>query len=156
MHLPEPDRAIAEVFRVLKSGGRFATTVWAPPEKAQLLGLAIAAIAAHADMTVNLPPGPSLFMLSDPEVALGKLKHAGFIDTSYQELSIVYRSPDAVAVWDLFDKGTVRSVMLVRLQTPEVQARIRDAIVDSARRYETDSVLQIPNPAILYTARKPD
>jgi SAM-dependent methyltransferase len=155
MHLPEPDNAIEEVFRVLKAGGRFAATVWAPPERADLLRLAVAAITAHADMSVNLPPGPSLFMLSDPALATGKLKRAGFVDTSYRELPIVYRPPDATAVWDWFDRGTVRSVMLVRLQTPEIQARIRDAIIESARRYETSDGLEIPNPAILYAARKP-
>ena len=155
LHLPEPDKAIEEVFRVLRAGGYFAATVWAPPERSQLLRLAVSAIAAHADMSVNLPPGPSLFMLSDRAVATGKLKQAGFVDTSYRELPIVYRPPDVEAVWDWFDRGTVRSVMLVRLQTPEIQARIREEIIEAARRYETGDGLQIPNPAILYVARKP-
>jgi SAM-dependent methyltransferase len=155
LHLPDPDKAIEEVFRVLKPGGCFAATVWAPPERAELLRLAVSAIAAHADMSVNLPPGPSLFMLSDPAVAIGKLEQAGFADTRCQELPIVYRAPDAEAVWDWFDRGTVRSVMLVRLQTPETQARIRAEIIEGARRYETGDGLQIPNPAMLYVARKP-
>src|SRR6516164_10908427 len=72
LHLPEPDRAIGEVFRILKPGGRFAATVWAPPERAELLNIAVKAIMAHADMSVNLPPGPSLFMLSDTSVAINK------------------------------------------------------------------------------------
>ena len=144
MHLPEPDKAIEEVFRVLKAGGLFAATVWAPPEKADLLRLAVSAITAHADMSVNLPPGPSLFMLSDPAVAIGKFTHAGFDNISWRELPIVYHPSDAAAVWDWFDKGTVRSVMLVRLQTPEIQARIREMIIENARRYETGAGLQIP------------
>ncbi len=155
-HLPELDRAIEEVFRVLKPGGRFAATAWAPPDRSQLLDLAVKAITAHADMSVNLPPGPSLFMLSDPSVAVGKLKQAGFVDTSWQELPIIYSSPDAGSVWDWFDKGTVRSMMLVRLQTLEIQARIRETIIENARRYETGAGLRIPNPAILYAASKPN
>jgi hypothetical protein len=79
----------------------------------------------------------------------------GWLLTSCKDLPIVYRPPNATAVWDWFDRGTVRSVMLVRLQTPEIQARIRDAIIESARRYETSDGLVIPNPAILYAARKP-
>ena len=155
LHLPEPDRAIGEVFRILKPGGRFAATVWAPAERAELLNIAVKAIMAHADMSVNLPPGPSLFMLSDTSVAIGKLKQAGFVDTSWQELPMVYSPPDAESVWDWFDKGTVRSVMLVRLQTPEIQARIRETIIENARRYQTGGGLQISNPAILYAASKP-
>ena len=68
---------------------------------------------------------------------------------------MVYSPSDAESVWDWFDKGTVRSVMLVRLQTPEIQARIRETIIENARRYETGSGLQIPDPAILYAASKP-
>jgi hypothetical protein len=59
-------------------------------------------------------------------------------------------------VWDWFDKGTVRSMMLVRLQTLEIQARIRETIIENARRYETSDGLRIPNPAILYAASKPN
>jgi hypothetical protein len=129
--------------------------VWAPPERAELLNIAVKAIMTHADMSVNLPPGPSLFMLSDTSLAINKLKQAGFVDTSWQELPIIYSPPDAESVWDWFDKGTVRSVMLMRLQTPEIQARIRETIIENARRYETGSGLQIPDPAILYAASKP-
>jgi hypothetical protein len=45
--------------------------------------------------------------------------------------------------------------MLVRLQTPEIQARIREMIIENARRYETGAGLQIPNPAVLCAAHKP-
>ena len=55
-HLPEPDKAISEAFRVLKPGGRYAFTVWCSPDRARLLGLALNATLAHADMTVPLPP----------------------------------------------------------------------------------------------------
>src|SRR5262245_10318660 len=33
LHFAQPDRAIAEAHRILAPGGRFAFTVWAPPEK---------------------------------------------------------------------------------------------------------------------------
>jgi ubiquinone/menaquinone biosynthesis C-methylase UbiE len=33
LHLPDPERACAEAFRVLKPSGKFGFTVWAPPEE---------------------------------------------------------------------------------------------------------------------------
>jgi ubiquinone/menaquinone biosynthesis C-methylase UbiE len=61
LHLPEPDKAFTEAHRVLRHGGRYALTVWCAPDKAEFLGLAMKATAAHADMGVPLPPAPPLF-----------------------------------------------------------------------------------------------
>ena len=39
-HLPDPERAAAELARVLAPGGRLAATVWDRPERMRLIGLA--------------------------------------------------------------------------------------------------------------------
>src|SRR5262245_64898185 len=79
MHLNDPDRAIAEAFRVLKPGARYGFAAWSVPEKAELLGLALKVLAAEADMTVPMPPGPPFFQHSDPAFAKAALERAGFV-----------------------------------------------------------------------------
>jgi ubiquinone/menaquinone biosynthesis C-methylase UbiE len=154
LHLPDARRAIAEANRVLVPGGSYAFSVWCLPEKARLLDLALKAITAHADMDVPLPKAPAMFEFSEPEVARAALEEAGFTGVAVQEVPIAFEGGAPEDVFEWFDKSTVRTMALFRLQKPAVQARIRDAILDSARAYATGGTFRIPCPALLWHARK--
>jgi len=155
LHLPDARRAIAEAFRVLAPGGRYAFAVWSPPEKARLLELALKAITAHADMDVPLPKPPAMFEFSDPEVARAALEQTGFGKVAVQEVPIAFEGKSPEDVFDWFDKTTVRTMAVFRLQSPAVQKHIRDAILDGAQAYASAGALRIPCPALIYQARKP-
>jgi ubiquinone/menaquinone biosynthesis C-methylase UbiE len=155
LHLPEPEKAISEVFRILRPSGRYAFTVWCGPEKADLISLALKAMTAHARMDVPLPPAPSMFAFSNPATSTAALERAGFQEVSSEQLPIRYVGRTAEDVFDWLEKSTVRTMALFRLQTAEVQERIREEIVGAARAYSIDDQVQIPCPAVLYAARKP-
>lgn len=154
LHIPDAAKAIAEVFRVLVHGGRYAFTVWCQPEQACLLGLALKAVTSHADMAVPLPPAPPMFQFSDPATAKAALERVGFIDVGFEELSIEFVGDSPEDVFDWLDKSTVRTMALFRLQTVEVRSRIRKAILESASDYVRNGEVRIPCPALLYWARK--
>jgi hypothetical protein len=64
----------------------------------------------------------------------------------------VLQAPRSVFEW--YEKIAVRGMAVFRLQTPEIQQRIRDAIIDRARQYFRGNSLSIPCPAVIFTARK--
>jgi ubiquinone/menaquinone biosynthesis C-methylase UbiE len=107
LHLPEPDKALSEAFRILKPGGRYAFTVWCSPDKAQLLGLALKATLAHADMTVPLPPAPPMFQFSDPALSTAALERVGFKVIMSEEIPITYRGQNAEGVFEWYEKIAV-------------------------------------------------
>jgi ubiquinone/menaquinone biosynthesis C-methylase UbiE len=156
LHLAEPERAVAEAFRVLRPGGAYAFTVWDGPERAMLLGTGLHAVTEHADMSVPLPQGPAIFQLADRAHTAAVLGRAGFRDLAVQNLPIAFHAVRPEEVWDFFEKSTVRTVAVVALQTPEVQARMRAAVVEAASRYAGPDGVIIPSPALLFTARKPN
>jgi ubiquinone/menaquinone biosynthesis C-methylase UbiE len=155
LHLPESEKAIAEAFRVLKPEGRYAVTVWCQPEQARLLGLALQAISAHADMGVPLPPAPPMFKYSDPSTAESALEAAGFGDVAVGEVPITFHGRSPEDVFDWLERSTVRTMALFRLQEPAVQQRIKEAILKGAEEYASNGRIEIPCPALLYSARKP-
>jgi SAM-dependent methyltransferase len=153
LHLGRPERAAAEARRVLRAGGRFAFTVWAPPEQAVAFAITLQAIQEHGDPRVPLPPGPPFFRFSDPDAARVLLNEAGFAAASIATLPLRWRLPTPEVAFDAMHRGTARTGGLLRRQTPAALNAIRDAVVRELASYRNDEGITIPMPAVLASAQ---
>jgi ubiquinone/menaquinone biosynthesis C-methylase UbiE len=154
-HLPEPDKAISEVFRVLRPEGRYAFSWWCSPEKHEFFALVFGALKAHGNLEVPLPPAPPIFRFSDPQECRHALSSAGFVDVEVREHSLVYELESPQQVLDLIYKSAVRMAMVLELQTKEALARIHEAILTGALAFKRKEGFRIGWPAIIAAARKP-
>lgn len=156
LHLPEPERAISEAFRVLRPGGTYAWTVWCNGmEKAPMSTIAQRAIAAHGTLDVPLPPAPPRELFASESVAHATLEKHGFHAPRSEEIALEFRAESLDEVWDWYDKGTVRTAALLHLQTAEALAAIKAAILEGARAYAgPDGTIVAPHHAIMHVARK--
>jgi SAM-dependent methyltransferase len=77
-HVPDQPRALAEVRRVLRKGGKFAMTVWCGPETSPCFAAVYGAIKAHGHPDVSIPSGPDFHQFARRDAAVELLGDAGF------------------------------------------------------------------------------
>jgi ubiquinone/menaquinone biosynthesis C-methylase UbiE len=154
LHLGQPERAIAEAYRVLKNGGRFAFTVWDAPHRTAGFGIVLNAIQTYGNMTVPIPPGPPFFRFSDRAESIRTLTSAGFQQVIVSEVPQIWRLRSGTELFDTMRTAAVRTAALLNLQTDEARAAIRSEIEKQAERFRTDDGIELPMPAVLVCAKK--
>jgi len=156
LHLARPEHALSEALRVLRPGGRYAFTVWAKPEEALGFGIILEAVRKHGNPDVSLPPGPPFFRFSDARESETVLKIAGFQKVSVQRVPQVWRFSEPGLLFDAFLGGTVRTQALLHAQSAQALEAIRAAAAKAAEAFQTQGTVEIPMPAVLAAAAKPE
>ena len=151
-HFARTDRVLAEVRRLLRSGGRVAFTVWTPSDANQLIPRLVEKLG---DAMVSIPTGPAN-PFADPGQSERTVRAAGFLSPMAVTLPLVLRidDPDAYYETVLSGAGPVQGTPL-RAQPPDRAAVIREAVLRELRTYEKDGVIELPMPAVLSSAVKP-
>ena len=154
-HFAHPERALAEVFRVLRPGGRVAFSVLSAPDKAVGFAMVLNAIKQHGTTDVASPPVASFFRFSDWKESRRALLDAGFVQPKVREIeqTLVLRAPDTP--FHAVMRGGVRLAAMLNAQTPAALALIEQAVAHDAKVYRTDAgELRIPMPCVLASALK--
>jgi SAM-dependent methyltransferase len=146
-HSGDPAALLKEAFRVLRTNGRMAFTVWADLMKLEAFGLFFGAMERQG-LSGELPHGP-LFGVSDFSVYQGMAAAAGFHDPTVRELSIVWRMPSIESLLSAFADWADLNAL-----SAEIRAAVEADVRHASRMYESSGTLAIPNPAILVSATK--
>ncbi len=154
-HVPNPDKATAEAYRVLKPAGRFTYASWCDATKCIGFSMVYDAIRAHGSLDVGLPPGPNFFNYGDLNYASEMLGRAGFTNVSATEVPLVWRvsSPDAII--EAISSGTVRAAAVLNRQSSKNLANIKQYLRERVSTFEQNGAYAVPSPALVVAARKP-
>lgn len=149
LHLAQPEKACAEVLRVLRPGGQFAFTVWAQPPQNPGGKIVNDAIEAHADLNVQLPAGPASHLFSDEAECRKVLQRVGFDAASmiYETCLVEWDVPTSQFLFEAERDAGVRTAGLLARQTSQRLDAIMRAIEDGVRRYAKGESFAIPMAA---------
>ncbi|HTK83257.1 MAG TPA: methyltransferase domain-containing protein [Bacteroidota bacterium] len=156
LHLANPQKAIAEAYRVLSPHGKFGFTVWADPNENPGSKILSDAIAQHGTMNANLPPGPDYYLFADKELCRTVVETTGFYGPSmtFETVTVPWIVPTLNYFFEAELDAAVRTGALLRAQTPEQLSAIQHAVAEAVKPLVTRGGYAIPMAAHVISVSK--
>ena len=139
MHFPDLPRALRELARVTKPGGRVLLVVFARPTTVEFLGLFIGAIQAVVPGFTGLPmdPPPLPFQVSEPARLRQRMAEAGLSDIRVEDGAERLEIESGKHLWDWVTNSYPIGAMLVadltRVQSVAVQQKLDELLREHSR-----------------------
>ncbi|MDT5165617.1 MAG: hypothetical protein QOC88_2511, partial [Mycobacterium sp.] len=145
MLVPHQQRAIAEIRRVLRPGGRCAYATWGLPQHNPWIFQLVAALVQNGIAPPGDPFAPGgLFSLATEESNSALAADGGFTDVTIDELTGTMRFDDPDDYWTHVAAVSGPVAELVSSLDGDQVTAIRSILDPSVAAFERDGALQIP------------
>ncbi|HEX6556038.1 MAG TPA: methyltransferase domain-containing protein [Ktedonobacteraceae bacterium] len=144
-------RALTEMRRVLKPGGRLAALVWSKSENNPLFALYVTMVAQSLKVEELEEQRPDPFRLSDAALFASMLTSAGFQEVQVQAIALTFQFPsfETLAAW----WGPPFEKVLAKLE-PEPGQRMLGEVRQAVRPFEGPLGIVAPAELLLGVGRK--
>jgi SAM-dependent methyltransferase len=153
MFMPEPVRALREMRRVLRPGGRIGITVWSVPEKVGLFLVTRIVVPALPPTGGETPPSP--MGMGAPGLVEGFMAEAGLREIAVDRVTRFHEIADPETEWQAWreDFTTPDGGGLASLSEGE-QRRLHDEVIAALERFRDGDTVQVPSEAVVVTATR--
>ena len=147
MFCPDMDRAVAEVHRVLKPGGRVAYVVWDAPSKSPFLTAAGQSVARFFPAQPPSPDAPGPFRLAPPGALEGLLRANGFNEVTVASRPMTLECASVEEYWRMFtDHAAGIKTKIAQLNETDLAA-LMSTLDEAVRPYlDNGSVRLVATP----------
>jgi len=138
MFLPNLDRALSNMLRLLVPGGKLAAAVWSEPSKVPLISMPIniARQELQAPLLGQGIPGP--FSLADIDALKKSLEKAGFVDIKSETIRVVFEFNSAEEYTEFNQDIAAPVRIMLANDTEERKQEIWNAVTDQVKQRFVD------------------
>lgn len=155
MYLPDPQAALAKMWRLLVPDGRLVAAVWGPPQKVPFASVPMGVLLRELQLQPPPPGTPGVFSLADTHRVEQLLMQAGFTQVHTEPLTVImdWSSPEEFV---RFQQEALTQINAILGKYPaERQAEVWQAIKEALRQYGTkDGGCHLENELIVLAGRR--
>lgn len=154
MFFPDMQMASDEMYRVLKQGGKMATSVWSTPDK----NVWITTIMSVINKNMQLPPppqgAPGMFKCAGQGIIKSIMEKSGFKNIHEQEVTgkVAYENFDHM--WQMMNEVAAPVVMALGKADDEMNKKIKKEVEELAEQYQTANGLEFSYGSIIISGTK--
>jgi ubiquinone/menaquinone biosynthesis C-methylase UbiE len=154
MFFPDMQMASDEMFRVLKTGGRMATSVWGTPDRNFWITNIMGVINRRLQIAPPPPGAPGIFRCASPGVMKSILEKSGFKHVQEEEINgkVVYENFDQM--WTMMNEVAAPVVSALSQATDDVVQSIKNEVRQMSHQYETTNGIELEYGALVFSATK--
>lgn len=154
MFFPDMLLAAKEMFRVLKPGGRIATSVWSVPEK----NFWITAIMGTINRNMELPPpppgAPGMFRCAKDGLIAGLFAEAGFTNISQEEVAGRLNAKTTDTYWNMMTEIGAPIVAALSKADDAMKEKIKTEVYEAVAERFPDGNVVIESGALVIYGKK--
>lgn len=154
IYFPDQQRALKEMLRVLKPGGKVAAIVYSLPEKNKFFSIPVSIIRNRAKLPPPLPGQPGPFSLGAEGVIEKAFTQAGFINVSSERVDspLQLQSASECVKFEKESFGALHQ-MMASLSDTEKQS-VWEEIENQLKQFETDKNFTGPCEMVVAVGEK--
>lgn len=154
MFFPDVHLAASEMYRVLKPGGKIATSVWSGPDKNFWITAMGGTINRNMDIPAPPPGAPGMFRCAEKGFMGSLFQNAGFGNITEEEIAVVLKCGTGGTYWDMMTDVAAPFVAALSKADPALRDKIKEEVFQALHQQYPDGKVFIDGVSIVAYGEK--